>query len=80
MLYEKASASDQAPDVWLVGLSPNSQAKFQVHVTEKKDALLLDPKRFWEIRVARMGSDNAIYVMGDPEDDQFKIYRFDMEQ
>jgi hypothetical protein len=78
-LRDKAPG-DQLPDIWLMGLSPSGQEKFQIHITEKIDAQLLDPRRFWEVRVARVGPDDAIYVMGDPEDDQFRIYRYEVKE
>jgi hypothetical protein len=78
ILYVLGPAEKQTSDIWLMGLSPFGSEPFRIQITQRNDALLLDPKRFWEIRVARVGPDNAIYVMGDPEDDQFRIYRYEI--
>lgn len=52
---------------------------FSVPLTTPLAKQMLDPGRQWDGRVIRMGPDGAIYAMGPPEDNKFRIYRFQVQ-
>ena len=76
LAYKKSAQAGSPPGLWVEGFRQDGKVLLSIPITEQPARTLLDPGRLWQIRAARIGPDGAIYAMGNPEDDRFRIYRY----
>jgi hypothetical protein len=70
---------DPQKGLLLEGLTLEGVKSFSVPVVGSHSQAVLDPDRPHDLRNWRVGFDGAVYATGDPAEDKFRIYRYEIE-
>jgi hypothetical protein len=76
VLYQVPRSSSSV----LEGLSSSGQKVFSIPLADRETISRLTPTRLAGMRNVRVGPDGFIYAMGNLQDDQFRIYRYEMKK